>query len=101
MLLASAETRPANITVDAARAIGVVPAIVWHTPLRSRPHCLRYALIDEAVTSGHFTHSLFRASHIRIGFAVLYEANEGFTGKLLSGGFCLTSPIGGRSSADD
>jgi hypothetical protein len=51
-LLASAEPRPANITANAARAIEVAPAIVWHTPPRSRPHCLRDAFIDETVTSG-------------------------------------------------
>jgi hypothetical protein len=38
---------------------------------------------------------------MHVGLAFLYEANEGFAGKLLPGGFCLTSLIGGRSSADD
>jgi hypothetical protein len=64
----------------------------------------RDAFFDEAVTSWslrRFAHSLLGASHMHVGFALLYEANEGFTGKLLPGGFCLTSLIGVRSSADD
>jgi hypothetical protein len=72
--------------------------MVWHAPSRPRTHCFRSARVDEAVTNWfreHFVRSL-RASHIRIGFTLLHETKEGFTGKLLLDGFCLTGLIGGR-----
>jgi hypothetical protein len=43
----------------------------------------------------------FRASHIRIRFALLYEADEGFAGKILLDGFCLAGLIRAGVSADD
>jgi hypothetical protein len=44
---------------------------------------------------------LLHAFHIRIGFALLYEANKGFAGKLLPCCLCLAGQNGGRRSADD
>jgi hypothetical protein len=50
--------------------------------------------------SQHFVRSL-RASHVRIGFTLLHEINEGFTGELLVDGFCFTGLICARSCAGD
>jgi hypothetical protein len=62
---------------------------MWFAPPRPHSKRIRHTHVHEVGLAG----SLIRACHQGISFALLDEVKEGFTGKLLFDGLCLTGLI--------
>ena len=92
-LLPSAKPRPANLTSSTASAISIRTAIMWFAPPRPHSKRIRHTRVHEGVDAVRLAGSLIRACHDGISFALLDEVKEGFAGKLLSDGLCLTGLI--------
>ena len=65
---------------------------MWFAPPRPHSKRIRYTRVHEGVAV-RLAGSLIRACHHGISFALLDEVKEGFTGKLLFDGLCLTGLI--------
>ena len=66
---------------------------MWLAPPRPHSKRIRHTRVHEGVDAVRLAGSLIRACHQGISFALLDEVKEGFTGKLLFDGLCLTGLI--------